>query len=130
MAESKPRIFISYSHVDKKWLTWLTLHLAQLKRDYDLDIWDDRRIAGGSTWKEDIRNAISSADIAIALLSPNYIASEFITHEEIPQMFQEYSERSLRIIPIVVRKCDYAAMRLRILLFYKPLIILSDRYLH
>ena len=44
------RMFISYSHADRKWLERLQVHLRPLIRDSIADIWDDTRIQAGDAW--------------------------------------------------------------------------------
>lgn len=38
------RVFVSYSHRDKKWLERLQIHLKPLVRAGNIDLWDDTRI--------------------------------------------------------------------------------------
>ncbi len=41
---TKPTVFISYGHKDEEWKDRFVTYLSVL---YDLEIWRDRRIAGG-----------------------------------------------------------------------------------
>jgi hypothetical protein len=53
-----PRVFISYSHADRKWLERLQVHLRPLIRDSIADIWDDNRIQAGDAWRIEIRKRL------------------------------------------------------------------------
>jgi internalin A len=77
-------IFISYSHKDQKWLEELQVHLKPLIREQDIDIWDDTRLKVGVRWREEIRGAIQRAKAAVLLISPNFMASDFIAQSELP----------------------------------------------
>ena len=48
---SKPLIFISYSHRDEDWKDRILLHLGVAQKEERFDLWDDRRIEGGSAIK-------------------------------------------------------------------------------
>jgi len=48
MPNNQLKVFISYSHNDKKWLDRLLIHLKPLSRDYDIDVWSDKKIRTGS----------------------------------------------------------------------------------
>lgn len=61
----KPKVFISYSHVDeKRWKNRLQKHLKVLERHGSLSFWDDRRLAAGQEWRAEIEAALDSADAA------------------------------------------------------------------
>ena len=72
----RPRIFVSYSHRDRKWLRELVdVHLAPLVRSAQVSVWEDRQIQVGDEWHLAIAEALGSADIAILLVSPDFLAS-------------------------------------------------------
>jgi hypothetical protein len=48
------KIFVSYSHSDKKWLHRLKVHLRPLERDGLIECWDDTQIASGQKWRSEI----------------------------------------------------------------------------
>lgn len=85
---SKPTTFISYSHKDEHWKERLVMHLEVLRQQGFLELWDDRRIAGGDEWYNDIQQAVDAANVAILLVSANFLASEFIMQEEAPRLLQ------------------------------------------
>ena len=49
-----PKLFVSYSHQDKKWLERLQVHFKALERDGTIDVWDDTDIKMGDDWDEEI----------------------------------------------------------------------------
>jgi hypothetical protein len=77
------KIFVSYSHHDQRWLELLKVHLAPLVRRAVLDVWSDERIKPGTPWKDEIATSIGSARAAILLVTPRFLASEFIARHEL-----------------------------------------------
>ncbi len=80
------KVFISYSHHDAVMLARLQVHLKRLERDGLVTRWDDTDIRIGERWREKIRQAIGAAKIAILLVSPDFLASDFIAKDELPPL--------------------------------------------
>ena len=100
-----PSIFISYSHKDEVWKDRLAKHLGVLERQELLDLWDDRRIEAGEEWFEEIEDAIDQADVAVLLVSADFLTSRFILDEEVPRLFQRRADGGLMVFPVIVRPC-------------------------
>ena len=100
----KPTIFISYSHKDEEWKDRLVTHLGVL---HNLEIWDDRRIAGGDDWLPEIEKAINKTQIAVLMISANFLTSKFILGKEIPALMQRRQKDNLRVMPMIVKPCAW-----------------------
>lgn len=107
---SAPKIFISYSHVDEKYMTRLVSMLRPLEKQGVFEIWHDREITAGNEWYQDIRNAINTCDLALLLVSIDFLNSRFIQEDELPRLLQLRKERGLRVIPIIVRHCTWTSV--------------------
>lgn len=96
-------VFISYSHKDYKWLNKFTPHLKVLEENNQLTVWNDTKIKPGTRWKNEIKIALSNASTAILLVTPDFLASDFINKEELPVLFRAAEKRGLLILWVAVK---------------------------
>lgn len=101
------KVFISYSHEDERWLNRLKVHLSLIERQGLIEPWDDSRITTGANWKEEIKKAISSAKIAILLVSGDFLGSEFIVNDELPPLLAAAATEGTVILPLIVSPCMF-----------------------
>ena len=107
---AQPKIFISYSHADTKHMDRLLVHLAPLKNAADLEVWTDQQIAGGDAWAPAIEQAVSSATLAIFLVTADFLNSDFITRKEVPSLLERRQKDGLRLYPILAKPCAWQAV--------------------
>ncbi len=101
LVATKP-LFISYSHQDKEWLSELRKWLKPLEKNDLIKIWDDREIMAGDRWAEEIRTSLSSAKAAVLLVTQDFLASDFISQQELPQLLQAAKSDGVEILWIAV----------------------------
>jgi hypothetical protein len=101
-AANRTTVFISYSHRDSEWLRRLQVHLSPLEREYGIEVWDDTRIEAGSYWQESISRALTSARVAVILVSADFLASRFIALNELPPLLAAAESDGVIIIPLLV----------------------------
>jgi len=124
-------IFFSHSHKDADWVERLRVPLQVAARQGIISIWDDKEIQSGQNWKDEIRKALNSVSVAILMISPDFLASDFILTKEIPELLRRQEKEGLIIIPVIVRPCVWHTVDwLRQMQFWpndaRPLVLLSE----
>lgn len=99
--------FISYSHRDEKSLDRLHTHLAMLRREGLIATWYDREILAGGNLDREVAAHLKDSDLFLALLSPDFLASNYCYEREMEVALKRHEEGSLRVVPIVLEPCDW-----------------------
>ena len=100
-------VFISYAHSDDPmWIDTLLHRLSFVERA-GLKIWTDREIEPGDRWHEEIQGSLAAAKVAILLVSPNFLSSEYITGHELPNFLEAAENDGLKLFWIPIRPADY-----------------------
>jgi hypothetical protein len=105
-----PTVFISYSHRDEVWKDRLLTQLGVLQQQSILALWHDRRIGAGADWYQEICQAMEAADVAVLLVSADFLTSSFILREEVARLLTRRQQEGLPIVPILVRPCPWEAV--------------------
>jgi len=102
---SKPVVFISYSHKNKRLRE--RIETAIKSTGVEVDLWCDTKIKAGENWYEEIKIAMKKASLAILILTTDFLASDFIQKEEIPDLLKRREEEGMIIFPILAKPCAW-----------------------
>jgi len=94
--KSKP-VFISYSHEDAEWLRRVKMFLKPMEELDLVRVWDDTEIEPGSPWLDEITRSLTSAKVAVFLVSQSFLTSDFIQREELPALLERARARGVQI---------------------------------
>ena len=105
MAATEPvKVFISYAHKDDTFLDGIYTTLKPLELNKQISIWTDKLILPGRDWHETILQNLSDAHVILLLISPDFLASDYITHNEIRGALNRHAESSnVFVIQVLVR---------------------------
>lgn len=104
-------LFYSYSHKDEDIRAQLENHLRLLNRQGVIAGWHDRRIAPGTEWESEILNHVNSARIILLVISADFLASDYCYDEEMTRALERHASGAARVIPVIVRACDWTHAR-------------------
>ena len=99
-------IFVSYSHADEKWRKEFEIISKPLSRLERIKFRSDRNLKAGE-WEPQLESAMKEAVAALLLVSPNFLASDFIVEKELPYLMEAHEKRELMIFGMLLEPCDY-----------------------
>nr|WP_321981818.1 toll/interleukin-1 receptor domain-containing protein [uncultured Cohaesibacter sp.] len=104
------KLFFSYSHADENFRDTLEKHLSALKHEGLIDSWHDRKIRVGDEFDNVIDECLERADVILLLISSDFIASRYCFEIEMKRALERHAEGTARVIPIILRHCDWKTM--------------------
>jgi len=119
--ESKPveipesrgfNFFISYSFKDEGYKVALTSHFKGLIGKGRIKAWDGRAILPGEDWDQEIKHKLEEADVILFLVSSDFMDSDYIHDVEIKHALERYDRKEVKIIPVILRPCDFDSLPL------------------
>ena len=98
-------VFVSYSHDDEKYLEELSVYLRLLEmcHGHKVEIWSDQILEAGDNWKKDLFGTLNKSDVAVLLISQNFMTSGFINDEELPIILAKEEKGELVILGVILR---------------------------
>ena len=97
------RVFCSYSHRDEEYLNELRTWLRGLERQGLIEWWHDRQIPPGWEWEEAIDKNLRIAEVILLLVTPDFMASDYVYEKEIDRAIERHKQGKARVIPIILR---------------------------
>jgi hypothetical protein len=101
-------VFISYSHRDRDWLDRLLVFLKPFAGP-NFKVWADPHIRVGEEWRRDITGVLAQSCVGVLLVSPDFLASEFIRKEELPPLLEGAKAGAISLFPIPISASNYKA---------------------
>lgn len=105
-AGSAKQVFLSYAHLDgDPWHQRVALHLRGLPAVSMVQPWSDKQINTGDDWIERIRAALDGSRCAVLVLTPGFLASDFIKRHEIPALLERRASEGMALLPVLASQC-------------------------
>ena len=108
----RDQVFISYSHKDQNFLNDLLTHLKPFLRKGTFTAWSDEQIKPGSQWFDEIKAALAKTSVAVMLVSPHFLDSDFIHEHELGPLLKEAAAGGVTILWVLIRDCSYEETQL------------------
>jgi hypothetical protein len=103
----KDQVFISYSHRDKKLMEEFLTHLKPYLRSGSVSAWSDQQITAGQKWFDEIKTELGKGSVAVLLVSPDFLASDFIHEHELGPLLKEANSGGVRLLWVPIRASAY-----------------------
>lgn len=100
-------VFYSFAEADTSYLKQLEHHLSVLRHEGQITGWHKRRIAAGRDWQLELDRHLTTASLILLLISPDFLSSDYQYGVELQRAMQRHDANEARVIPILVRACDW-----------------------
>lgn len=109
--EARPiHVFVSYSHRDEDYVSdgarSVLTFVSGLERE-GFVFWHDRQLYASELWDERIKEQMARADIALILVSQDFLNSKYVTETEMPALLAARRTAGLSILPLLVSASDW-----------------------
>ena len=100
------KVFVSYSKQDETLKNRIVQHLKVLTCE-GLEVWSDEDIPPGDDWLPAIEAAMADCQVALLLISPDFLTTGFILGKEVPELLARRQADGLCIIPVILSPCAW-----------------------
>jgi serine/threonine protein kinase len=106
-------VFISYAREDTHWRDVFVTMLAPAIERRCISLWSDAKIPVGDNWSTRIDEALATAAAGLLLVTPAFLASEFVTTVELPRLLNLAMARGIPIWWVPIAPSLYTETPLR-----------------
>lgn len=106
------QVFVSYVAEDESSRGDLYDHLSTLVRGGLITLWSDRDVPPGANRAREVGQRLAAADLILLLVSPSYLASDECGDVEVDRALARHEAGQARVVPIILRPCDWKDERL------------------
>ncbi len=107
MPAERRHFFVSYNHRDKGWAEWIAWQLENAGYSTYIQAWD---FGPGSNFVLEMQKGAERSERTIAVLSPNYLRSQFTQPEWAAAFAQDPAGQRRTLVPVRVADCELAGL--------------------
>ncbi len=102
------KVFISYARKNKRYKDRLDTHFSTEQRKGVLDIWSDSdKIQAGTNWEQEIDKALTGSELAVLILSADFLSSDYIQNTELPAIMKRVRNKRMSVVPVLLSDCRW-----------------------
>ena len=107
--KKKFKVFVSYAHKNSKYYEIFIEEFTRALRfsKFRWEFWDDRKIALGSDWNEEIGRAIEECDIGLLMLSNEFLSSKYIITYELEKLIENKKMIPIKFAPVDISQSRF-----------------------
>lgn len=75
-----------------------------------MSAWHDRDLRAGDSWDDEISLRLETADLVLALVSADFVASSYAYGRELDRALQLHRVGQLTLIPVIARACHWQGL--------------------
>src|SRR5438309_10552709 len=101
-------LFISYSYKDDDSRRALEVRLAPLRHQGLIAHWSEQGVESGQAWTLALAKALSAGDLALILVSSNFLASAANWTTELSSILAQDKRRPDQVVPVILNSVVWA----------------------
>jgi len=105
------RVFIAYARENQEEQKYFLKLLSPLIENGSIQVWHDQMIPIGTEWELQIKDALYTADIVVALVSVYSLSSTYFMKHEMTKVFERMQRGECEIIPVILSECLWKETR-------------------
>src|SRR5260370_3723516 len=98
-------VFLCYCSQDRRAAERLQVDLAGCQHLHHLTVWDSARLPAGTLWRSELATALAFAQVAVVLVSADFLATPLITTYQLPSLLKAAQTKGTRILSVVLSPC-------------------------
>ncbi len=107
LVHRKQNVFYAFAEEDEGLRERLDVHLAVLKREGLIEPWHHGLLVPGVEWSAESRRRLDAADIVLLLVTADFLASSRGWEVEMSRALERHQAGEARVVPVIVRPCDW-----------------------
>lgn len=97
------KVFFLYAKSDKRLAEILMHYLTPLIKMKKVLLYDGSDVISGKEWDLDTKESFNQSDIYIALISPDFVASDFCYQDDLKMVIEKHNNKHAIMLPILVK---------------------------
>ena len=109
-----PTVFLCYARSDNRnkdrdcqWLDRVRECLSPFGQQGEIEVFHDTKVSAGKKWDDHIIQKASECRVAILLVSPAFLSSQYIRRRELPVLLRRSEAGDVCLLPVLLSPCTH-----------------------